>query len=138
MEHAAFAIGSKTWPGISKLVEELGEVAQVAGKLIATGGRPGHWDGTDLRTRLEDELADLSAAIAFVISQNALDTTRIADRRGAKLRQFEDWHRARGLRVRVPLVAPTGLERKSDIPNGSSLLFPDHVLDPGHEDGFTR
>lgn len=88
-----FAIGSQTWPGISKLVEELGEVAQVAGKLIAAGGQTGHWDGTDLRIRLEDELADLSAAIAFVTSQNNLDATRIAERREAKLGRFETWHR---------------------------------------------
>jgi NTP pyrophosphatase (non-canonical NTP hydrolase) len=91
-----FAIGSQTWPGISKLVEELGEVAQVAGKLIATGGQPEHWDGTDLRTRLEDELADLEAAIAFVIRENGLDAGRITDRRQAKLRLFSEWHRDQG------------------------------------------
>lgn len=93
MDDTGFAIGSGTWPGISKLVEELGEVAQVAGKLIAAGGRTEHWDGTDLRARLEDELADLSAAIAFVISRNGLDAARIAERRETKLRRFETWHR---------------------------------------------
>ena len=87
-----FAIGSGTWPGISKLVEELGEVAQVAGKLIATGGEPRHWDGTDLRTRLEDELADLEAAIAFVMQRNELDADRIVERRETKLRLFNAWH----------------------------------------------
>jgi NTP pyrophosphatase (non-canonical NTP hydrolase) len=81
---SGFAIGSETWPGISKLVEELGEVAQVAGKLIATGGEVRHWDGTDLRTRLEDELADLEAAIKFVMQHNRLDADRIAERREAK------------------------------------------------------
>jgi NTP pyrophosphatase (non-canonical NTP hydrolase) len=89
-----FAIGSETWPGISKLVEELGEVAQVAGKLIATGGAAEHWDGTNLRVRLEDELADLEASIAFVIRRNQLDSGRMAERRDAKLRLFNDWHRA--------------------------------------------
>ena len=91
-----FAIGSETWPGISKLVEELGEVAQVAGKLIAAGGRTEHWDGTNLRVRLEDELADLEAAITFVVRQNQLDSGRIAERREAKLRLFSDWHRPQG------------------------------------------
>jgi NTP pyrophosphatase (non-canonical NTP hydrolase) len=94
--HGDFAIGSRTWPGLSKLVEELGEVAQVAGKLIATGGEPDHWDGTNLRTRLEDELADLEAAIAFVLEHNDLDAGRVAERRAAKLRQFGDWHREQG------------------------------------------
>lgn len=96
MAHGDFAIGSRTWPGLSKLIEELGEVAQVAGKLIATGGEPGHWDGTNLRTRLEDELADLEAAIAFVLEHNDLDADRVAERRAAKLRQFRDWHLHRG------------------------------------------
>jgi NTP pyrophosphatase (non-canonical NTP hydrolase) len=96
MAHGDFAIGSRTWPGLSKLIEELGEVAQVAGKLIATGGEPGHWDGTNLRTRIEDELADLEAAITFVLEHNDLDAGRVAERRAAKLRQFRDWHLHRG------------------------------------------
>lgn len=29
-----FSIGSKRWPGISKLIEECGEVLQIAGKLM--------------------------------------------------------------------------------------------------------
>ena len=40
-----FAIGDKKWPGISKLVEEAGEVTQVAGKLMGSGGDILHWDG---------------------------------------------------------------------------------------------
>jgi hypothetical protein len=33
-----FAIGSDAWPGTSKLLEEQGELVQVLGKLMATGG----------------------------------------------------------------------------------------------------
>ena len=55
-----FSIGSDVWSGISKLIEEAGEVTQVCGKLIAIAGASEHWDGTDLRERLEDEIADLS------------------------------------------------------------------------------
>jgi NTP pyrophosphatase (non-canonical NTP hydrolase) len=89
-----FAIGSRTWPGLSKLVEECGEVLQVAGKIIATGGEPDHWDGTTLRQRLVDELGDLSAAIGFVVDQNLddLDRHQVEIRRDQKRRLFEDWH----------------------------------------------
>jgi NTP pyrophosphatase (non-canonical NTP hydrolase) len=69
-----YAIGSETWPGLSKLVEECGEVLQVAGKLMGTGGQVEHWDGTDLRERMTEELADLLAAIDFLQYMNDLDT----------------------------------------------------------------
>jgi hypothetical protein len=51
-----FAIGDKEWPGISKLVEEAGEVGQVCGKLIGSGGETAHFDGSNLRARLSEEL----------------------------------------------------------------------------------
>ena len=89
-----FYIGAKKWPGLSKLVEEAGEVVQVCGKLIATGGNPSHWDGTNLHERLEDELGDLLAAIDFVIERNSLrlSRTKIASRRSEKLKMFDHWH----------------------------------------------
>lgn len=34
----SFSLGSRTWPGLSKLVEECGEVLQIAGKIMGTGG----------------------------------------------------------------------------------------------------
>jgi NTP pyrophosphatase (non-canonical NTP hydrolase) len=103
-----FAIGGQKWPGISKLVEETGEateqlaetlalkalgrVQQVAGKLLGTGGEMAHWDGSDLKVRLEDELADAFAAFNFVIISNGLDHERINDRMQAKLILFDTWH----------------------------------------------
>ena len=90
---AEFAIGSRVWPGLSKLAEEAGEVVQVIGKLIATGGSPEHWDGLgDLRTRLENEIADLTAACIFVAKANGLDEQRIKERGGVKLARFSRWH----------------------------------------------
>lgn len=44
-----FAIGAQEWPGISKLIEEAGEVQQVCGKLLATYGETKHWDKSDLK-----------------------------------------------------------------------------------------
>lgn len=89
-------IGGKVWPGLSKLIEELGEVAQVAGKLIATDGNDLHWEGTNLRERMQEEIADLLAACAFVIEQNGLDSNYIADRVSRKLGLFRQWHTDQG------------------------------------------
>lgn len=93
-----FAIGSDVWPGLSKLAEECGEVVQVVGKLMATGGAAEHWDGTNLHNRLLDELADLCAAIGFVIDWNfGGDVTperyrAYVDRLNYKRGLFEQWH----------------------------------------------
>lgn len=93
-----YSIGSDTWPGLSKLIEECGEVIQVAGKIIGTGGEPKHWDGSDLRDRLIEEVADLTAAIEFVTQACVFDWDEINDRAGAKRLLFERWHREqRGL-----------------------------------------
>lgn len=88
-----FSIGGRVWAGLSKLIEEAGEVCQVAGKIIGARGAEDHWDGTHLSDRLEDELADLRAAIDFVIKENELDEERIERRRRVKLRRFEQWQR---------------------------------------------
>lgn len=88
-----FSIGGKVWPGISKLIEEAGEVQQVAGKLLGTGGAVEHWDGSNLRDRLQEEIADVMAACQFVAEANQLDVDGIARRVDAKLATFHKWHR---------------------------------------------
>lgn len=88
-----FSIGSDRWPGLSKLIEEMGEVGQIAGKLLGTGGAIQHWDGSNLKDRLEEELADLSAAIGFVIAACELDEAAIERRCMLKLETFIQWHR---------------------------------------------
>lgn len=86
MPAGPFSIGSALWPGISKLVEEAGEVTQVCGKLIGSGGDINHWDGTNLKERLEDEIGDLIAACMFVIVVCDLDWKRITTRWESKAR----------------------------------------------------
>lgn len=79
------------WRGIHKLTEEAGEVIQIAGKLGAfpEGEHP---DGAgNLKTRMEDELADIAAASAYFIKTNGLDAARMQERARKKLGQFEDW-----------------------------------------------
>lgn len=96
MSAGPYSIGSDTWAGLSKLIEEMGEVGQVVGKLIATGGAVEHWDGTNLRHRLSEETADLAAAIEFMAMVNGLDTNEWRERRRKKLAQFMAWHREQG------------------------------------------
>lgn len=87
-----FAFGSATLPGLAKLAEECGEVGQVIGKLMMTGGRAEHWDGTDLIARLKEEMADVMAALVFVGQTNFYETD-FEERVAAKLALFEQWHR---------------------------------------------
>ncbi len=89
-----FSIGQNKWPGISKLIEECGEVLQIAGKLIATGGRTDHWSGLNLADELSKELGDLLAAIHFTIEHNKkhLYAPGIRHRGAEKVLLFERWH----------------------------------------------
>lgn len=81
------------WPGLAKLNEECGEVVQVIGKLMMTKGEIEHWDKSNLKERLEDEIGDVLAACKFVIKWCAgLDVERINCRIAEKLALFERWH----------------------------------------------
>ncbi len=89
-----FAIGDSQWAGLGKLVEETGEVQQVAGKIMGCRGAQVHYSGDDLKAQLQDELADLLAAIDFVVKHNDLDKEAIVERLMAKLDLFENWHQS--------------------------------------------
>lgn len=91
-----YSIGSSEWPGLAKVLEEMGELQQVMGKLMALGEENyNHWDGSDLRARLEEEIADVLAALCFFIQQNSptLRSTVILDRKHDKMMLFQRWHR---------------------------------------------
>lgn len=87
-----FSIGGQLWPGLSKLIEECGEVMQVGGKLIGSEGRTDHWSG-DLNQMLIEELGDLAAAMEFFATINNLDDEAIGRRREQKFDRFMQWHR---------------------------------------------
>ncbi len=87
-----FSIASKEWPGLSKLSEECGEVVQVIGKLMGTQGSVHHWDGTNLRDRLIEEIGDCWAACAFAAMQNDI-YNEVVERMQMKLTLFEKWQR---------------------------------------------
>lgn len=93
-----YAIGSDHWPGVSKLIEEMGELGQVLGKVIALGLDQHvptlmHWDGTDLRDRLVDEIGDVYAALRFLIERNlrGFEREAVYARQEAKTALFNGW-----------------------------------------------
>lgn len=88
-----YSIGSSKWNGLSKLVEECGEVTQVGGKIIGNDGALKHWDGSNLKKRVQEELADLLAATDFFIVTNSLDDRAIQARRQRKLKRFIKWNK---------------------------------------------
>lgn len=83
-----YSIYSPHWTGLSKMIEEAGEVIQVGAKIITAGGGV-DWDGSDLTNRLQDELGDLMATIDFFLDTNPqVDYADIMDRRAKKLDKF--------------------------------------------------
>lgn len=89
-----FAIESPVWTGTSKVLEEMGELQQVLGKLIATGGDVQHWDG-DLTPRLIEEIGDLLAALEFFQEKNfsASERALVCERAIEKFKRFSEWNR---------------------------------------------
>lgn len=90
-----YAIGDKEWSGLGKLIEEMGELQQAIGKLMALHGDAdvSHFDGQGaMLLRIEDEIADVLAAIKFVTSVNDMDLPRILERSNMKAVQFRAWH----------------------------------------------
>lgn len=78
--------------GLVKLVEECGELIQVASKKIAYMATDEHPDGAGpLSMRLEDEAADVIAAITVVVANFGLDFDRMAERSQRKAELFRQW-----------------------------------------------
>lgn len=113
-----FAFSDKDWPGIAKMVEECGELQEVLplvilmkqlgrlvqtqGKLMMIQGGTDHWSG-DLRKALIEEMADVKAAIDFVVEHNLGKRERkmVATRVKNKLKRFERWHRGAQVQQRI-------------------------------------
>jgi len=80
--------------GLNKLIEETGELLQVAGKKLAYYDTDEHPDGQgSLKERMEDEIADVLAIIEFVTQEFKLDNKKINQRIQAKLNLYRAWHR---------------------------------------------
>lgn len=80
--------------GLSKLIEETGELLQIAGKRLAYPDTEDHPDGgPSLSMRLEQEMADVLAAIEFVIETHGLNENSINYRKLQKLHTYRRWHK---------------------------------------------
>ena len=101
-EPGAYGIGSSHWPGIGKVAEEMNELGVVIGKLFGSGGDRQHWSG-DLVHMMRDEIADVRAALDFLVEKNPIlqerdDRAQISgkvymgDRAAWKRNLFRKWH----------------------------------------------
>lgn len=78
--------------GLVKMIEEAGELLQIAGKQMAFPTEDKHPDGTEsMRQRLQEEIADLRAALYFVETKFELDREFMAARMLTKLRSLKKW-----------------------------------------------
>jgi len=78
--------------GLSKLIEECGELTQIAAKKLAYPDTDIHPDGAgSMKARMEDEVADVLAAIAFVCDKFQLDEAKMFARGDAKRKLFQEW-----------------------------------------------
>jgi hypothetical protein len=89
------------WPGMAKVIEEMGELQQVFAKIMSCKGETTYWDETDLVPRLIEELADVQAALWFFMTMNEgrlmVDTQgdfkrMLAQRTRIKQDQYMEWH----------------------------------------------
>ena len=88
-----YHFGHETWPGLAKVMEESAELQVVLAKVVGMGGKDTYYDGRDLRGEMQDEIADLAAALQFLARANGLDAEAIDERMHRKLELFERWHR---------------------------------------------
>lgn len=86
--------------GLTKLMEECGELIQIAAKAATYPDDDYHPDQLDPTTdaemqttnsRMEDEMADVLAAVQFVIRKRGLDQGAITERMATKLATFTKW-----------------------------------------------
>ncbi|MBW4469189.1 MAG: hypothetical protein KME45_02890 [Stenomitos rutilans HA7619-LM2] len=82
--------------GLTKMMEECGELIQIAAKKSAYYNTDQHPDGKgSLLQRLQDEAADVMAAILFVVETHDLDEKAIWLRVDGKLNQYHEWQHER-------------------------------------------
>lgn len=79
--------------GLAKLIEECGELQQVAAKKLAYFSTDNHPDGSDLKQRMLEEIADVMAAAEFVIVQFGINRREVEKRIQRKYDLFSEWHK---------------------------------------------
>ena len=78
--------------GLTKLIEECGELSQIAAKKQAYFNTDIHPDGKgSMKRRMEEEMADVMAACIFVAEKFGLDQEFLEARVQKKLALFKSW-----------------------------------------------
>ena len=78
--------------GLTKLIEECGELSQIAAKKQAYFDTDIHPDGKgSMKRRMEEEMADVMAACIFVAEKFGLDQEFLEARAQKKLALFKSW-----------------------------------------------
>lgn len=82
----------EVWKGLFKVQEEMGELAQLLGKL-GPFPRGKHPDGKSNRRSLIEEIGDLEATLTYFKEQNfsEAEIRDIAARSEIKLKKFKEW-----------------------------------------------
>ena len=79
--------------GLTKLIEECGELSQIASKKQAFMNTDTHPDGKgSMKKRLEEEMGDVLAACILVADNFGLDQEFLEKRVQKKLDLFRSWH----------------------------------------------
>lgn len=84
--------------GLAKLIEECGELLQIAGKMVQYPelqheGYTPHPSGYNLRGRLEEEIGDVIASVYYVIDELNLSNRAVEKRVEQKLSLFKSVYR---------------------------------------------
>jgi len=77
--------------GLVKLMEECGELIEVAAKRLSVLPSVVHYDGFNLDDRLVEEMSDVLAAMAFVTKELRLREQEIYAKAEMKLALYEKW-----------------------------------------------
>ena len=115
-----------TADGVVKLIEECGELTQVLAKRLAwwSTDEP-HWDGSDLKTRMAEEMGDVMAGLIFVAGQFDISDAMM-DRSAVKFETYCDWHEEQGNNAH----GIDALERPYDYLIGRSVRTSDLTIHP--------
>lgn len=91
--NAPYQLNCKNWPGMAKTIEEIGELLQPFGKIQSVGGSNVYpWGDVNLSEKVEEEAADLIAALTFLVQKSPLIREEVViDRYRRKTMLFEAW-----------------------------------------------
>lgn len=92
MDVPSYSFGSELMPGLSKMIEEMGELSQIIGKIQAVGHMGEHYNVRNLEKELVREMGDVRAAIAAFTEINGLSKEDVMQRESDKFLLFKRWH----------------------------------------------